>query len=247
MSDHEQINSEQAADEATGLAVNAWLDGDKEAAGPLFQQAEAQHAQSLPRQDGSQPTPANEQPALSPMPPPPTAAAQVVSLAVNELSSSGAPGQALMQEWGGPDSTNFAENIGYARQAVQELSRSNPGILEFLGREQIGAGGVRFRAGDDPTWVKLAAEFGRLRAGVRGESQQHHQQRGNDMTTRPAPYYRTIAGDTNRLRAEMDDIMQKNPPGSPAYASPAVQRRLSEIHESLSGGGNIVGTGGRNA
>src|SRR3982074_3083018 len=96
----EPMSSEQLADQITGLAVNAWLDGNKEAAAPLFDQAEKQHEQSAPREDGSVPPTANEPPAFSRMLPAPTAEAQVVSLAVNELSRSGAPGHALMNEWG---------------------------------------------------------------------------------------------------------------------------------------------------
>jgi hypothetical protein len=237
------MTSEQLADQTTGLAVNAWLDGDKEKAAPLFQAAEAQHEQSAPREDGSAPPTANEPPAFSKMPPAPTAEAQVVSLAVNQLSSSGAPGHALMQEWGGPDSQNFADNISYARQAVQEISKTNPGILEFLGRVQTADNGATFRAGDDPKWLKLAAEHGRLRAGFTNERPQ--------MITsnyRPQPTSRPASGNNKQsLREEMDSIMQKNPPGSQAYASSAVQRRLNEISEALAGSGPIVGSGGRNA
>jgi hypothetical protein len=244
------VVEQTAAEVATESAMDAHISGDAEKAEPLFNRATIEHQRSAAAtearvepswRDGS--APPNEPPAFSRMPPAPTAEAQVVSLAVNELTSLGAPGQALMTEWGGHDSKNFADNIGYARQAVQDIYKSDPGILEFLGREQVSDNGAKFRVGNDPKWVKLAAELGRLRAGVRNERPQ--QMTSNYRSeTRPS-YYRTISGDRQNLRKELDDIMEKTPPGSQKYSSPAVQRRLTEIHEALSGGGDIVGSSGR--
>jgi hypothetical protein len=241
-------NTEQAAaDNASAEAVESHLTGaSPEQSEQAFNRASVEHRRATADpESGRDPgwrngSETNEPAAFAPMPPAPSADAQVVTLAVNELSSIGAPGRALMDEWGGADSQNFAENIGYARQAVAEIFKTNPGILEFLGQVHTAADGTTSRAGDDPKWLRLAAEHGRLRSGITNE-------RPSPMSNyRMQPASRPASGNQT-LQEERKALMDKNPPGTPAYASPAVQRRLNQIAEALSGGQNIVGVGGRNA
>jgi hypothetical protein len=45
----------------------------------------------------------------------------------------------------------------------------------------------------------------------------------------------------------MNKIYKDNPPGTEKYKDPAVQRRIAQLADILSGGGSIVGSGGRTA
>src|SRR3954454_20779860 len=108
------------AEVASEAAVVAHIEGKTDEAVPLFnkaavelrrEDAQAQNPNTDEWRDPNVPSP----PPLAPMPPPPTPDQQIVHLAVHELSSSGEPGRALINDWGGPDNPNFAANIGYAR------------------------------------------------------------------------------------------------------------------------------------
>lgn len=47
------------------------------------------------------------------------------------------------------------------------------------------------------------------------------------------------------IQGEIDQLMRDNPPGSPKYSDPKVQKRIRELSEQLHGTGSIVGSAGR--
>jgi hypothetical protein len=101
------------ADKLTAQRMDAWLRGDKDTARRLDEQErglrERAEAAGAPAADP------NYQP-LAPQEAPPPLAEPVVHAAAAKLMQMGDEHAALVQEWGGPQSPNFSENLAYAQR-----------------------------------------------------------------------------------------------------------------------------------
>jgi hypothetical protein len=151
--------------------------------------------------------------------------------AATTLSQLGPEGEALVQEWGGHTSQDFQENIAYARDAFREIAANRPDLIA-----KVDASGL----GNDPAVLKLLAQHGRMQANNLGDFTVAR----NGSSPSEMPAFRGN-GSKASAQTEWNKIYKDNPPGSAGYRRPEVQKRIGELAEILSGGGNIVGHGGR--
>jgi len=164
---------------------------------------------------------------LAPMPDAPKLEANEVSGAIATLTEMGGEHAQLVQKWG-PDA---GENLAYAKAAFKDIVTSRPDLIA-----KVEASGL----GNDSTLIEFLAQHGRLQAGMMGDLTVAQRYSAPSET----PAFRGN-GSKASLQSELDKIMAATPPGTAAYAKPAVQKRVTEIMETLHGTGNIVGQGGR--
>jgi hypothetical protein len=166
-----------------------------------------------------------------PMPDAPKAEASIFETSATKLAELGPEGDALVAEWGGHSSHDFQENISYAREAFRDIVANRPDLIA-----KVDASGL----GNDPAILKLLAEHGRMQANTLGDNTVANRYSSPSET----PAFRGN-GSKASLQSELNKIMEATPPGTAAYAKPSVQKRVTEIMETLHGTGNIVGRGGR--
>lgn len=116
---------------------------------------------------------------------------------------------------------DYDGHLVLADRAVKQWG--NPGFVDLLNKSVDGV-----KLGDHPDFVRVFGSIGR-RMGEGG--------------------FIGAVGGTERqsLQSELHKLMSDNPPGTPKYAQPEVQRRVTEINESLHGTGAAVGMSGRSA
>ena len=167
---------------------------------------------------------------LAPMPDAPKLEANEVSGAIATLTEIGGEHAELVQKWE-RQGANPAEELGYAKAAFKDIATNRPDLIS-----KFDASGL----GNDPAVLEFLAQHGRLQAGMMGDLTVA--QRYSAPSETPA-----FRGNGSRasLQSELDKIMEATPPGTAAYAKPSVQKRVTEIMETLHGNGNIVGRGGR--
>lgn len=209
--------------------VEAWTKGETEKATEIFDKANEERGITDDR-PGFDAAPTPDQPVKL--------KDEFLQGAVTELQSRSG-GAELLQEWGGPTSQNFADNMAYAKDAVGKIMKENPAILEALNTVIERPDGSTYRMGDDPMWIKIAAQFGRQHSAVMGEPKL------SERYTPPAQRSATTGG--SAAKRELDQLMKANPPGSPQYKEKAVQDRIMQLHGMISGGQPMVGRGGRYA
>lgn len=124
----------------------------------------------------------------------------------------------LAQEWG----EDFTGNINVAKRAQQSFGDAR--VDEFLDQKMVD--GVKL--GDHPMMLRLWSQVGRRTS-----------EDGIHMGLDPQK--------TQSVEQELDGIMTKNPPGTPGYNDPAIQRRVAELNAQLYGDSPIVGSSGRSA
>jgi hypothetical protein len=151
----------------------------------------------------------------------------VVERAATKLAELGPEGAALVQEWGGHTSPDFQENLAYAKSAFADIAKNRPDLIA-----KVDASGL----GNDPAILKILAEHGRMQAHTLGDYTVSNRRSSFDA---PLPRGQSAA------QAEWNKIYKDNPPGSAGYRTPEVQNRIAQLAEVLSGGGDIVGRGGR--
>jgi hypothetical protein len=222
----EQTN---AAETATGAAIDAHLRGGAEKSTPLFNRATVEHQRAAASQEqhGGGELSWRNGTELAPMPDAPPVATTEIDSAITKLNERGDDHAALVQSWG----SDFGQNLGYAKAAFKEIAETNPGLIAKFERNGLG---------DDPAVLQFLAKHGRLSAGMMGD----FPTRSNE----PMTIHRTGPTGTNRggsAREELDRIMSENPPGSASYKTPSVQRRVEALSRQIAGSGNIIGQGGR--
>jgi hypothetical protein len=126
---------------------------------------------------------------------------------------------ALKREWGG----DYDRNLNIARRTAEVLG--GPEFKSFLNETPLPGSGM---LGDHPMMVKMLATLGR-----RTDE--------GDLMLGATPE------ETASVQQEIDELMSKVPPGTPAYLSPTHQQKLSRLYEQLAGRGGIVGSSGRSA
>lgn len=127
---------------------------------------------------------------------------------------------ALRKEWG----ADYEANKNLATRAVQAFGeiKSHPEVIEFFEKTMVNGQ----KLGDHPIMVRMLGNIGRRM----GEGD----------------FIGAVGSDQRQsLQAELNQIYAATPPGTAGYAKPEVQKRVTEIMESLHGTGNIVGVGGR--
>jgi len=113
----------------------------------------------------------------------------------------------LRQEWGG----DYEANIEYAARAAHAYGGEE--LVEALESIETDEGQL---LGDIPAIVKFLSNVGRMSA-------EHD------------PSMITTDGERQTVSEQISQIMSDNPPGTPGYNSPGVQRRLGELYEMLEG------------
>jgi hypothetical protein len=222
-----------AADTATEQAIDAHISGDTQKATVAFDRASVEHRRSAPPEDGSTPGHGwrdGHEP-LAPMPAAPAIAIGEVDAAINKLNERGGDHAALVENWG----SDIGANLAYAKSAFADIAATRPDLIQKFERSGLG---------DDPAVLSFLAQHGRLNAGLMGDHT--IARRNNDMTTNPIN--RAGPTGTNRggsAREQLDELMAANPPGSDKYKSPAIQRKVESLSRQISGGGSIIGSGGR--
>jgi hypothetical protein len=170
--------------------------------------------------------------ALAPMPDAPRAEVGEVDRAVAILTEHGGEHAALVQEWK-QSGANIGEELAYAKAAFRDIVANRPDLIA-----KVDASGL----GNDPAVLKLLAQHGRLQAGMTGDFTVAR----NGSSPSEAPAFRGGGGSKAALLAELSQIRKDNPVGTEKYKNPAVQRRITQINETLYPG-DIVGRGGRTA
>jgi hypothetical protein len=128
----------------------------------------------------------------------------------------------LRKEWG----ADFDANKTLATRAVQAFGevKSHPEVVELFEKTIVNGQ----KLGDHPVLMRIFGNIGRRM----GEGE----------------FIGAVGADQRQsLQAELNEIHAKNPPGSEGYRAPAIQKRVSEIMESLHGNQGVVGAGGRSA
>lgn len=218
--------ADTAADNTTGAAIEAHITGNTDKAAGLFKQAEAAHQRAAPSESGIDPAWRDGVP-LAPMPDAP-AVTNETDAAVSKLNDMGGAHADLVASWG----NDAPVNLQYARSAFQEMAAADPDLIAAVDRSGIG---------NSPAVLEHLARFGRLSAGLLNDNTIA---RRNNVTHSPiASKPRTGSSAQN----ELADLLDKNPPGSTAYKSKAVQQRVETLSRMIAGSGTIVGQGGRNA
>jgi hypothetical protein len=220
-----------AADTATEAAIDAHISGDAEKAAPLFNRATIEHQRSAAATERIEPGQWRDgHETLAPMPDAPPIATGEVDAAITKLTERGGDHAALVDNWG----ADIGENLAFAKAAFKEIAASDPDLIA-----KVEASGL----GDHPAVLQFLAKQGRLSAGMMGDYT--IARRNNDLTSSPMASAKPRPG--GPAREEHDQLMRDNPPGSNAYKSPAIQRRVEQLSRMISGGGNVVGQGGRYA
>jgi hypothetical protein len=221
-----------AAAAATEAAIDAVVtNAPPEKTEAAFNRSSIEHRRSAAATEQIEPgdwRDGNEVAPLPQMPDAPTLAAREVTTAIDKLNELGGEHSRLLDEWG----SGFGENLAYAKQAFKEIVADNPGIIAKVDRSGLG---------NDPAVLRLLANHGRMKAGMTGDFETPVQRTGSRL------------GDTSErgqgrggsAQAELDQLMTDNPPGTAAYKSPRVQRRVEALSRQISGGGNVIGRGGR--
>jgi hypothetical protein len=217
--------TEETAPSVHDQMVEAYIAGDNSGAQELFQDAS--------RENGVETGPPSEQDPtrLPPMPPAPTAEASIVQKAASTLSDLGPEGAALVSEWGGGESSNFRENLAYAKSAFADIAQNRPDLIA-----KVDASGL----GNDPAILRLLAQHGRLNANMKGDISMSNYEP-------PAQRERGYPSFSGSARAEMNQLLNDNPPGSERYKNPRVQQRVQQLSRMIAGDGGPIGTGGRTA
>ena len=152
--------------------------------------------------------------------------------------TAGELGAELVEEWGGPDSPTFKENLDRAMATIDSFDEKIPGLKESLSVELTGPGGETIQLGNDPVVLKLAALIGRELAG-RGSKADLPQAQNVDT---PPPRSTPSGRSAEAVQADIDAMIAQAPPGTRKYTDPKFQKRLSALFDELTGGRPIVGT-----
>jgi hypothetical protein len=214
-------DTDTAAPTATDQMIDAYVKGDGAGAQALSAQVNREAGIEQPQ----------DPLALAPMAAAPKAEVGEVDRAIATLNELGGEHAALVQEWK-QTGANAAEELGYAKAAFRDIVANRPDLIA-----KVDASGL----GNDPAVLKLLAKHGRLNAGMMGDFTVARNYEAPSEQTRPLPRGQSAA------QAEMNKIYKDNPPGSEKYKNPAIQKRIGQLAEIISGGGSIVGVGGRNA
>lgn len=129
---------------------------------------------------------------------------------------------ALRKEWG----ADYDANKVLASRAVQAFGevKSHPEVIELFEKTIVNGQ----KLGDHPVMVRMLGNIGRRM----GEGE----------------FIGAVGADQRQsLQSELNEIYAKTPVGTEGYRAPAVQKRISEIMETLHGNGGIVGQAGRSA
>jgi hypothetical protein len=221
------------ADAATESAIEAHLTGNPEKAAPLFNRARVEHERAAATEStGTEPTWRDGHTALAPMPDAPQVATGEVDVAIARLTERGPEHAQLVQNWG-PD---FGQNLAYAKNAFRAIAANRPDLIA-----KVEASGL----GDDPAVLELLAKHGRLSAGLMGDFTVAR----NSESTFQTPERGSRASPTRggSAQAELNQLLNDNPPGSQSYKNPRVQQRVEALSRMIAGGGSVVGQGGRYA
>jgi hypothetical protein len=210
-------------------ASQAWIRGDMQRAQELNRPIDDQSAVGIPMAEQAADQGA---PALAPTPDAPRGEIAFAERAATTLADLGPEGEALVQEWGGHTSHDFQENLAYARDAFRDIVANRPDLIA-----KVDASGL----GNDPAILKILAQHGRMTANQMGDFTVAR----NGSSPSEAPAFRGN-GSKAALQAELAQIRKDNPVGTEKYKNPAVQRRITQINETLYPG-DIVGRGGRTA
>jgi hypothetical protein len=213
-------DTDTAAPSASEQMMDAYVKGDSAGAQALSAQVNREAGIEQPQ----------DTLALAPMAPAPKAEVGEVDRAIATLNELGGEHAALVQEWK-QTGANAAEELGYAKAAFRDIVANRPDLIA-----KVDASGL----GNDPAVLKLLAQHGRLQAGMMGDFTVARNNAPSEQA-RPLPRGQSAA------QAEMNKIYKDNPPGTEKYKDPAVQRRIAQLAEIMSGGGSIVGSGGRTA
>jgi hypothetical protein len=218
MSDTETAaTAEQAAQ-----TVEAWISGD-----PAKMERASRPDNGAPEHNPGAYVP---DPGKDDAPPAPKGEAALVEHAATTLSQLGPEGEALVQEWGGHTSADFKANMAYAKSAFADIVANRPDLIA-----KVDSSGL----GNDPAVLKLLAQHGRMQANTLGDYTVERNR--NPSFDEPRPRGQSAA------QAEWNKLYKDNPPGSAGHRSPEVQKRIGQLAEIISGGGNIAGQGGRTA
>jgi hypothetical protein len=205
-------------------ASQAWMRGDMQRAQELNQPI----ADDQPAGNGAS-SQAVDDIAFAPMPDAPKLEEGEVSGAMAKLAQMGGEHAQLVQKWG----ADAGENLAYAKAAFREVATTRPDLIA-----KFEASGL----GDDASVIEFLAQHGRLQAGMTGDFTVAR----NGSSPSAAPAFRGGGGSKAALLAELSQIRKDNPVGTEKYKNPAVQRRITQINETLYPG-DIVGRGGRTA
>jgi hypothetical protein len=218
-----------AADTATEAAIEAHLTSSPEKAAPLFNRATVEHRRAAASQEQHGGELSWRDGTLPPMPEAPAVTSET-DAAVAKLNALGGRHSELVSSWG----NDAPANIEYARAAFRDVAANDPELIAAVDRSGLG---------NHPGVLEILARQGRLSAGLMNDhtiaSRRNYE---------PMAINRTGPTGTNRggsAREELDRIMSENPPGSLAYKTPSVQRRIEALSRQIAGNGNIIGQGGR--
>jgi hypothetical protein len=225
----QQTPADSATDAAIETVVTHAAPEQQEAA---FNRASIEHRRSAPSDEGSRPTDQSwrDGSELAPMPAAPAVTSET-DAAVSKLNALGGRHSELLSSWG----NDAPANLEYARAAFRDVAANDPELIAAVDRSGLG---------NHPSVLEILARQGRLTAGLMGDHT--ITRRNNDMTTNPVN--RAGPTGTNRggsAREQLDELMAANPPGSDKYKSPAIQRKVESLSRQISGGGSIIGSGGR--
>jgi hypothetical protein len=155
---------------------------------------------------------------VAPVGTPPVPEPEIVNGVAGDLRNAlGAEGEAIIHEWGGEASPNFAENLGYLKHAVEHITRYDPGLMQLLSDNVEDEHGNVSQLGNNPALIRAAAEYGRLLAHRDG----------------------TEVSPTTVTRIEKGKTMQNETPSTRSH-NPTSERRhyelTRELHAALSSG-----------
>ena len=219
----------------TGEALDHIASGNREAAHAAFKRRDA----IARKESGETPASASQEaePGGEAEPPAEYDFADMSDVAAMLSEFPGEAGAALVDEWGGPDSPTFQENIRHAMAAVTAYEEKIPGLKDALNLELTGPGGISFQLGNDPLVLKLAAMLGREFAD-RDRERAGSQARNVDA---PPPRSTLSGRSAEAVQADIDRLNEQVPPGSRKYVDPKHQRRLAALYGELTGDSPIVG------
>jgi hypothetical protein len=165
----------------------------------------------------------------------PSAETAFFERSATKLAEQGPEGQALVQKWGGSASSPlYQQNMMNARKGFSYIATNRPDLVE-----KFDVSGM----GNDVGIIEHLAEFWLMKANMMGEDDSMSQRYSAPSE---APAFRGGGGSKAALLAELSQIRKDNPVGTEKYKNPAVQRRITQINETLYPG-DIVGRGGRTA
>jgi hypothetical protein len=245
---HQPAPAEKSADRGSSFShwTEAFVAGDRASAEKLFQQENVRAGISS---DEGGDTP--QRPVEPPAQIEPTELEEVARV-VSEL---GPEGEALVREWGGPDGVDFAQNVAYARAAVEHVAASDPELVRIFFEEIEHPDGSVTRLADSVSLHRALAEYGRLRAHRDGDSVAPIVDRpiptsktGTRMPpnnpSRPAP----VATQSHALEDRIDDLTRQQHIAlsrGDTIKAQRIDRELRSIFDRQYGNQPIVGAGGR--